>query len=209
MPPQPQQPPQPQDLRAGVPGQPAPNGPPMVPLTVADLAEEGIEMARKKAKGAEKRIYDWMTESNYTAEMRKVVFDSARAGVGVLKAPFPKKRRGIAVSKDGQNGVTIEIQEKITPAYSWVDFWNIFPDPACGENIHDGDFIFERDYLSRREVRELKGTPGYIDGQIDKVLEEGPASTPATNDNEGNGGNEPNASQRKRRFETLHYYRCR
>jgi hypothetical protein len=31
-----------------------------------------------------------MVECQYTAEMRKVIFDSARIGVGVVKGPFPK-----------------------------------------------------------------------------------------------------------------------
>lgn len=200
------QPPQPTpDLRNGLPGQPGPAAPPMVPLTVADLAEEAIEMARKKAKKAEERIYDWMVESNYTAEMRKVIFDAARCGVGVLKGPFPKVKRGMAVDRDGANGIDVQIEEKIIPAYAWVDFWNIYPDPACSENIHDGDFIFERDYLSPRQVRELKDVPGYIAGQIDKVLEQGPAAT--ANDSEGGtGGNEPHAAQRKGRYETWYYY---
>jgi hypothetical protein len=196
----------PQDLRAGLPGQPGAAGPQMVPLTVSDLAEEAIEMARKKAEAAEKRIYDWMVESNYTAEMRKVIFDAARCGVGVLKGPFPKVKRGMAVQKAGPHGLEIQIEDKINPAYAWVDFWNIYPDPACGENIHDGDFIFERDHLSPRQVRELKDVPGYIAAQIDKVLVEGPTTALETNDGEGNGGNEPHAAQRKGRFQVWYYY---
>jgi hypothetical protein len=42
------------------------------------------------AKKAETRIYDWMVECQYAGEARKVLFDSARLGVGVLKGPFPK-----------------------------------------------------------------------------------------------------------------------
>lgn len=143
--------------------------PPQVPLTVADLAKEAIELAREKAKKAEKRIYDWMVECQHTAEMRKVIFDAARLGVGVVKAPTPKPTRAMAYV-DG----TLQIKEKISPATVWKDPWNIFPDPACGESIHDGDYIFERDYISERQLRELKKIPGYIETQIDRVLEEGP-----------------------------------
>ncbi len=52
----------------------------------------------------------------------------------------------------------------------------MFPDPACGENIHNGDHLFVYDQFSRKQVRNLKGTPGYIDSQIDKVLDADPAS---------------------------------
>ena len=147
---------------------------PRVPLTVKDLAVEAIELARKKAKAAETRIYDWMTQTQYRAEIRKVICDSARIGVGVLKAPTPVSKRVMVVREDKAGGVELIIKEKIVPAGVWCDPWNIFPDPSCGENIHDGDYVFERDFMSARQVRGLKKLPGYIAAQIDKVLEEGP-----------------------------------
>jgi hypothetical protein len=42
-----------------------------------------------------------------------------------------------------------------------------------------GDFVFERDSMSPRQVRGLKKLPVYIASQIDRVLEEGPPHTPA------------------------------
>ena len=176
---------------------------PRVPLTVKDIAEEHIEMLREKAKLAETRIYDWMVECQYQAEMRKVIFDAARIGVGVLKAPFPKPKRGIVLEKS-DNGVELQIKDRVMPAAKWVDPWNIFPDQACGENIHLGDFVFERDYLSARQVRDLKKIPGYIEKQIDKVLAEGPEKTNKDND-QGSAGN-PSANMGKGRYEIWYYY---
>jgi hypothetical protein len=159
---------------AGAPAPGAPAGPPQVPLTVRDLAMERIELARKKAKAAETRIYEWMTETQYRAEIRKVIADAARIGVGVLKAPVPRAKRVMAITTPKGGGIDLQIKERIIPAACWVDPWNIFPDPACGENIHEGDYIFERDHMSARQVRGLKKLPGYIPGQIDRVLKEGP-----------------------------------
>jgi hypothetical protein len=152
---------------------PAP-GAPQVPVTVRDLAMERIELARKQAQAAETRIYDWMTQTQYRAEIRKVIADAARIGVGVLKAPVAKATRVMAVNKAPDGGIDLQIKEQIVPASMWVDPWNVFPDPACGENIHDGDFVFERDFMSARQVRGLKSLPGYIPAQIDRVLKEGP-----------------------------------
>ena len=185
-------------LPAGAAGAAPP--PPQVPLTVKDLAEEAIEMAREKAKKAETRIYDWMVDSQYTAEMRKVIFDAARLGVGVLKAPYPKATRGISLSKTNDGGVNLQIEDRIAPAAKWVDPWNVFPDPACAENIHEGDFIFERDYMSKRQLRELKKVPGYIADQIDAVLLEGPDKAYLKSDS-GSASEE-----RKSRYEIWYYY---
>lgn len=176
-----------------------PAAPPRVPLTVKDLAVEAIESARKKAKAAETRIYDWMVETQYRAEIRKVICDAARIGVGVLKAPTPKTKRVMAITKAKDGGVDLTIKEKIIPAAAWVDPWNIFPDPACGENIHDGDYVFERDFMSARQVRGLKALPGYIASQIDQVLEEGPDKANAE-------GNRSETTKNKGRFTIWYFY---
>lgn len=178
--------------------------PPQVPLTVRDLALEAIEIARKKAKAAEKRIYDWMVESNYRAEVRKVIYDGARIGVGVLKAPFPKPLRAMAVEKGSNGSVEIVFREKIIPASKWIDPWNCFPDPSCAEDIHSGNYMFERDYLSARKLRDLKRVPGYIGSQIDAVLEEGPYTEGRNND--GRPSLSSDASRGKNRFEVWYYY---
>ena len=52
--------------------------------------------------------------------------------------------------------------------------WNFYPDPACGECIHDGAYVWERDTITAKGLRELKESDGYIESQIDKCLEDGP-----------------------------------
>jgi hypothetical protein len=200
-------PPAPSLAQSAVPAAPAP---PRVPLTVKDFAIEAIEMARKKAKAAETRIYDWMTQTHYRAEIRKVICDAARIGVGVLKAPTPQSKRVMAITESRDGGVDLQIKEKIIPAAVWVDPWNIFPDPACGENIHDGDFVFERDHMSARQLRALRKLPGYIGPQIDKVLEEGPNKVNSEGDGRGSGSSSEGRAGRttlqKGRFEVWYFY---
>lgn len=168
------------------------------PLTVKDLAIENIEQARKRAKAAETRIADWMTQTQFRAEVRKVINDAARIGVGILKAPTPRTMQVTAVLAGNGDAVRMVTKEKIVPSSVWVSPWDIFPDPACGENIHDGDYVFERDHMSARQVRKLKKLPGYIGAAIDKVLEEGPNKC-NTSDTKSDGRN-------KNRFEVWYFY---
>jgi hypothetical protein len=179
---------------------PAPPAPARVPLTVQDLARETIELARKKAKAAETRIYDWQTQTQYRSEIRKVIADAARIGVGVLKAPTPVSKRVMAVTEATGGGVNMVIKETIVPAGAWCDPWNIYPDPACGENIHDGDYVFECDHMSARQVRGLKKLPGYIKDQIDLVLEQGP------NKANENSTNRPGEAKTKDRYTVWYFY---
>lgn len=168
-----------------------------VPITVSDLAEEKMSQASASAKKAEKRIFDWMSNSQYPAEMRKVIFDGARIGVGVLKGPFPEKRKSQAYVK---GEVSLKTVERAVPAYRNVDPWNIFPDRACGENIQNGDFILERDYLSAKQVRSLKKIKGYIATQIDQVIKEGPGKK-NSDDNR-----QDEKQKNEHRFEVWYFY---
>lgn len=134
-------------------------------------AEAMIEEAKEKAKKAEKRIEDWHVEGQFHAEMRKVIDDSAKIGTGVLKGPVPVKKRQQMYRDD-----TLIIEEVIKPVSKRVDPRNVYPDPACGQNPHHGRFIFEREYLNRKQLEELKGDPDYLAEQIDLCLREGPSN---------------------------------
>lgn len=197
----------------GVPPVPAPvgtaapagaAGPPTVPLTPADLAKENLSLVDKAAKKAEKRIYDWHVECRRTSHVRKVIFDAGRLGVGVLKAPFPRSSRQIATRKNA-DGVEMAIRKVIQPASKWVDAWNFFPDPTCGEDIQDGDHCFEREWMGERAVRNLKTLPGYIASQIDKVLAEGPQKVNVKED--GKSPETGDTSQLKKgKYETWYFH---
>ncbi len=171
---------------------------PAEPLTAADLAQADIDKAQDKAKAAEKRIYDWMVESNYPAEARKVVHDAARLGAGALKGPYPDSKTSRAITK-APGGLALQISRKTVPVVRWVDVWNIFPDDACGENIHDGDYIFERDFLSAKKLKKLKDNDDYLKTQIDKVIEEGPGKCYVES-------NHQNDNKTRKRYEIWYYY---
>ncbi len=179
---------------------PAPPPPQRVPLTVGDLAKENITIARDKAKLAETRIWDWLVESFYSTHMRKVIFDAARLGSGVLKGPHPKVSDAVMTdaSTAGGEEVSVKIKREIKPGVSWVDLWNVFPDPTCGEDIHNGEYFFERDYMSDTQVRALKKLPGYIVSQIDKVLMEevSPTTSAASARNTRYGDNDERMGRR-------------
>lgn len=179
------------------PGAP-PEGPPQRPLTPHDLAEEAMNAAKDAAKKAETRIYDWMVESQHPREVRKVIFDAARLGVGVLKGPYPAS--SVRMALRGEEGAKeMVVKDEIVPKESWVNPWNIFPDPACGENITDGDYLFERDYYSERQVRKLKGLPGYLNAQLDEVLEAGPKKAVISHKN-------PNEPEHHNPYEVWFYH---
>lgn len=175
---------------------------PKKPLRVKDLADEMIVLANEKAKLAERRIFDWLVESDFAMQMRKVIFDAARIGVGVLKAPVPIMRQAMAVTRDEQTGtVALQIQKKLAPQVEWKDPWDVFPDPTCGESIKNGDYCFDRDRLSRSQVVALKHQPGYLIDELDEVLREGPMRSIRHGENPG-----VSLAAEDKQFEVWYFY---
>jgi len=178
---------------------PGMQNPAAVPLTTRDLAQEALDRAKDSAEKAEKRVYGWMLDGNHHREMRKVIFDAARLGVGVLKGPYPDLRRMTRIETQTDGARKVVINYRLVPTDCWVDPWNIYPDPGCGENIRDGDYVFERVRVSAKQVRDLKGLPGYLDRQIDKVLAVKPSSARADGEN-------PNDHDTRHQYEMWHFH---
>lgn len=135
----------------------------------AKAAQAMILEARAKAEKAQKRIEDWHVEGQWHAEVRKVIEDACRIGSGVLKGPVPVSKRAL-MYRDG----ALVVQNEIKPVSKRIDPWNFYPDPACGESIHNGNYTWERDFLTAKQLRALKNDPDYIASQIDLCLNEGP-----------------------------------
>lgn len=167
------------------PGQPTPvppGAPGNQPTPVQDAIQLQFDEAQKPVERAQRRIDDWLTESQWHAECRKVIDDCCRIGVGVLKGPFPTKTKAKKVSQTA-DGVALEIMIKIKPGSKRVDPWNCYPDPACGENIHNGNYFVEHDQLTEKQLRDLRGVDGYLDEQIKACIKEGPQKKYAASQN--------------------------
>jgi hypothetical protein len=150
-----------------------PDAPEVAQKTKDELIEQEkktLDIAKAAATKAESRIEDWHVESQYHAEVRKVIESAARIGTGVLKGPIPTRKVRVAFK-----GGALIIEETIAPASVSVDPWNCYPDPACGERVADGRYHWERDEISPKRLQELIFTPGYIAEEIRECLREGPA----------------------------------
>jgi hypothetical protein len=135
----------------------------------ADKARAVILQAKEKAKKAEKRIEDWQVEGQWHAEMRKVIDDCTRLGSGVLKGPMPvlKKCQAWIEGK-------VVLKEEIKPVSKRISCWDFFPHGSCGESIHNGNYTWEVDRITPKQLEDLKDDPSYIAEEIDKCITEKP-----------------------------------
>ena len=145
---------------------------------VRDVVKDVMAKANKKAEAMETEIEDQLVECDYNAELRKVLHDAAVLGTGVIKGPIVTNRTRKAwqpmTDATGQTVHQIEIVQELRPASFRIDPRNVWADPGCGENVHNGKGIYEREQLTSKQVRDLAKQPGFMKSQLRKVLEEGP-----------------------------------
>lgn len=161
----------------GQPGQPPampgmPPAAPAAPVAAPDPLEQKKEQARTSAAKAKTQIEDWLVQCQWHSEVRKAIEDCARIGTGILKGPTPVKRFSRVAHNDG-GMLALAIEQTIAPETKRIDPWNFYPDPSCGEDIHNGSYVWELDRITAKQLRDLKGVPGYLEDQIDKALEMG------------------------------------
>jgi len=152
---------------------PETNQPIMRQKTVADQVKEVLDQAKQAAKDAETRIDDWLSESNYNNETRKCIEFTARLGTGIMKGPYPVERKRSAINRDG-GLITMVNESYLGPESRAISPWNIYPDPNCGNNIHNGTHIWEKDKITARQLNELMNDETYIAENIQQCLREGP-----------------------------------
>ena len=177
------------------------------PMDESTIASHVHQMAADRAKAMEDLIDDQLLECDYNAELRKMIHDSSLYGTGVLKGPIVTNRVRKAwmpmTDATGQSVQTLEFVQETTPASFRVDPRNVWPDPACGDSIHNGKGIFERERVTAKQVRDLVKQPGFMKDQLRKVLEEGPKSSATM---EEVSDQENNQDIMKRRYEMWTYW---
>lgn len=146
------------------------------PGQIQDQMQAQQAEAVESAKRMQDAIEDPLVESNWHGEVRQVIEDAARVGSGVLKGPFPVLRTVRLTQKDEYTGLTSMMKvEEIQPASKRIDPWNLFPDPSCGENIHHGSYTWERECISKRQIKELLADDSYDAVALAAALKEGPS----------------------------------
>jgi hypothetical protein len=159
-------------------GQPMMNPETQEPLSMKDIARAAMQVAREKAKAMQTEMDDQLVECDYNSEVRKMLHNAARLGTGVIKGPVvtSRTRKAWQPYKDMQGNQIhqIEIVQEMSPASFSVDPRNCWPDPGCGDNVHAGKGLYERERITVRQVRDLAKQPGFMKDQLRKVLEEGP-----------------------------------
>lgn len=177
------------------------------PHKVKDMAEATMRAAEKAAKLMEAEIDDQLTEANYNPTCRDVIHDAVVLGTGCIKGPMIERRAKKAWIMDEAGNWVMNLREEIKPSAERVDPWNLFPDMSA-VRWEDSEYVFERHLLTKKALRNLAKQPGFMPGQLQKVLANAPNARSAKLSylNELREISGITAIQQDNRYEVLEYH---
>ncbi|MBE0585864.1 MAG: hypothetical protein IH612_19145, partial [Desulfofustis sp.] len=165
-----------QQMGQGQPGQPGqppqpPQPEPKPPKTIEEIVDE-------RCKAMQDEIDDQLSESKYEAVSRDVIHQGFLLGTGVIKGPEirtkVRRRWKREIDEETRESIhVVDFQEVTEPTVSAVAVWDYFPDMTATEQ-KDCEFEFERHWMTRKELRSLAKTPGFIKEAIAEVLKSEP-----------------------------------
>lgn len=148
-------------------------------ITHDEVAKKIMKEAQQRAEAMTKEIDDQLVEAKYHTIAREVIHDACLFGTGILKGPVVINRsRKNWKQLDGAVH-ELEIIQEYRPAVERVSVWDWFPDMSATK-ITECGFIFERRYVTKKQLVELSKRPGYLKDQIKKIV-----ATDARNNSNG------------------------
>ena len=129
-----------------------------------------LQVAQAKADRMKLKIQDQFAQGGWEGAFNDFVTDLVTYPCAFVKGPVVRRQRVLGWKT--VNGKTeIAPTERLGPEYERVDPFRIFPEPGIA-NIKDG-YIFEHHPLTRMDLADLIGVPGYDNDAIRKVLDDG------------------------------------
>lgn len=130
-----------------------------------ELKQQSREMADKMSD----KIHDQLTEGGFYDALPDFIKDLLRCKAAFMKGPIFRKEKIKKINLDPQTGRLVKvIEERIIPTYERRSAFNIYPTPGS-TGIDDGDLI-DVIYLSRKQLYDLIGLPGFNEEIIRDVI---------------------------------------
>lgn len=117
------------------------------------------------------RISDQFAEGGWAESFNEFITDLVTFPAAILKGPCVRRQRKLTWDVDDQGNTIAVTDEVLGPEFERVDPFKFFPEPGISK-IKDG-YVFEHHQLTRMDLSELLGVPGYDDEAIREVLEFG------------------------------------
>ncbi|WP_075290715.1 hypothetical protein [Histophilus somni] len=141
-----------------------------------NMARELMQQAKDRAEAMEKLIDDQLAECDYATEARLALHYAAVLGTGILRGPVVDTIDERIWSDDGMGNWSAQTQPKIVPKVRLVLPWDFVPDMTA-PTLKDCQFVFERSYLTKKQLQNLLNNPYYLADTVQALIESDASET--------------------------------
>lgn len=130
-----------------------------------------LQEAQIRADKMKLKISDQFAQGGWAESFNDFITDLVTYPAAFLKGPVVRRQRTLGWTTDNEGRTIVEPIERLGPEYERVDPFRIYPEPGIS-NINEG-YLFELHRLTRMELADLIGVPGYDEDAVRRVLDEG------------------------------------
>jgi hypothetical protein len=129
-----------------------------------------LQDAQIRADKMKLKIEDQFAQGGWSDSFNDFITDLVTFPAAFIKGPIVRRQRTLGW-KTVMGRTTVEPTERLAPEFERVDPFRIYPEPGI-TRIEDG-YLFEHHPLSRSDLADLIGVPGYDEDAIRTILSEG------------------------------------
>jgi len=130
-----------------------------------------VREAQNRADRMKIRIQDQFAQGGWEQSFNEFITDLVTYPAAFIKGPVVRRQRALGWKTDATGRTVVEPIERLAPEYERVDPFRIYPEPGISD-INEG-YLFELHRMTRMELSDLIGVPGYDEDAIRQILEEG------------------------------------
>lgn len=134
-----------------------------------------LEKAQNKAERMQLKIEDQFAQGGWYDAFNDFVTDLATFPAAFIKGPVVRRQKVLSWDYDSEGNPSVSPSERLAPEFDRVDPFRVYPEP--GITHLDEGYIFEHHPMTRMELSDLIGVPGYDEDAIRKILETGPSES--------------------------------
>ena len=143
-------------------------------MVTQDFRFKLLRAADARCNRMKDKISDQFAQGGWVSAFNDFVTDLVTYPAAFVKGPVVRRQRTLGWEKvDGKT--VAKPTERIAPEYERVNPFNIYPEPGV-TNINDG-YLFEHHPLTRSQLAEMIGVPGYDEQAIRAILDAGAGSS--------------------------------
>jgi len=130
-----------------------------------------LQEAQDTANRMKTKIRDQFVQGGWPEAFNEFISDLVTFPAAFLKGPVVRRQRTLGYEPGPDGTVNVVPKDRLGPEYERVDPFSIYPEPGV-TRLSDG-YLFEHHRMSRSDLADLIGVPGYDDDAIREVLKNG------------------------------------